>query len=154
IPSSLLNLPPPGFVIPPSPLHDRIADRDSSGRFVGANEGRLRSDLRAAAKRADPRANLCKAAELFARNATAEANAFADLSVTGRAAFAKFRALRLQEKDLLSCPGGQGLPPHARKAALDRAYQVATVLRAGAWPSGPNANACNTRRQALGWIAV
>ena len=161
IPSQLINLPPPASPTPyqaatNGPLHDLAF----TGKSVGANEGRVRADLRAAAQAANPLASLCRAAELFILGDRASGNAFADLSVTGKASFAKFRQLRPQERNIVPClrtkPTVRKRSPveleRAAAAALNRAYEVATVIRAGGWPTGPKG--CAKRRSALGWIAV
>src|SRR6185295_274261 len=76
------------------------------GSTLGANEGRLRAELRVVAQKKDPVQSLCEAAQLFTRNGAASANtpsdrefgnAFADLSVTGKAAFAQFVLLHPNE---------------------------------------------------------
>ncbi len=105
----------------------------------GANEARLRPDLRAAAKRADPRFSLCESAKAFARGDSVLGNAFADLSVTGRRSFAQFRQDPPNERSLSCADGARGLT-----AALDRAYKVANVIRFGNSPE----------RRTLGWIGV
>jgi hypothetical protein len=108
---------------------------------IGANEGRLRADLREVAAEANPVASLCKAAEAFVLGNASDGNALADLSVTGRRSFAAFRARPPQESDILSCLQGkrrQAMPSaaqqNATKAALDRAYRVLGLLRTGGWP--------------------
>ncbi len=125
---------------------------------IGANEGRLRPDLRNAAAQHNPVASLCQAAAAFAVGNTSDGNAFADLSVTGRHSFAAFRAQPPQDAQILACfqnnPRTKALPAatlqHAADAALDRAYRVANVLRAGGWASP---NVC-PERNTLGYIAV
>ncbi|MDQ6886124.1 MAG: hypothetical protein M3068_02405 [Gemmatimonadota bacterium] len=112
------------------------------GINIGANEGRLRADLRMPAGVGDPNLSLCQAAVAFAVGKTADGNAFADLSVTGRRAFAAFRAQRPDASRIMSClqthPYTQALPVAARQtaadAALDRAYRVLNLIRAGGWP--------------------
>jgi len=109
---------------------------------IGANEGRLRTDLRDAAHRASPVESLCKAATSFALGNQSDGNAFADLSVTGRRTFAVFRTRPPQESDILGCLQGnaatQGMAAavlqQAVATALDRAYRVLGTLRAGGWP--------------------
>lgn len=124
------------------------------GSTFGSNEGRLRAELRAAAKAADPIASLCEAAQNFTRDEPATAtdpsgadfgNAFADLSVTGKATFARFATLHPNEAALAASPACAGARPAALTRALDRAYSVASALR------GPH---LSPARQALGWIAV
>jgi pimeloyl-ACP methyl ester carboxylesterase len=106
----------------------------------GANEARLRVELRNAAHRADPLFSLCESAKNFAAGNTELGNALADLSVTGRRSFARFRQSPPNERNL-QCP----IAPQAVTTALDRAYRVANALRFGASPD---------ERLALGWIAV
>jgi hypothetical protein len=123
---------------------------------IGANEGRLRSDLRAAAVAGNPIADLCKSAAAFEKGNSVEGNAFADLSVTGQRAFAAFKARPPQEADILAClptpPVHSVLDAARRKAvgqALDRAYTVLRLLRAGGWPK-----ANLKSRDSLGYVAV
>jgi pimeloyl-ACP methyl ester carboxylesterase len=124
------------------------------GSTLGANEGRVRAELRAAAAKKDPIHDLCQAAQSFTRNHPAPANtpsdhdfgdAFADLSVTGKAAFAEFVHLHPNEAALRGNPACAGASPAAITTALDRAYHVANALR------GPHDS---TARTGLGWIAV
>src|SRR5258708_865329 len=107
----------------------------------GANEGRLRSDLRAAAMDALPDRSLCLAATAFALGKAYDGNAFADLSVTGRLTFARFRAQPPRVADILPCVRQQLSATGIADAqvqtavgrALDRAYSVIRILRAGGW---------------------
>lgn len=124
------------------------------GSTLGANEGRLRAELRAAAAKRDPLSSLCQAAQRLTQNRPAAGdtpadrdfgNAFADLSVTGKAAFAQFQRLRPTDATLRTHPECAGASGSAIASALDRAYRVANALR------GPHAS---PERQALGWIAV
>ena len=122
---------------------------------IGANEGRLRADLREVAAAADPVDALCKSAAAFASNRQSDGRALADLSVTGRRTFAKFRAQPPQLDAIVAClkrGAGAQQPESALRAAanqaLERAYRVATVLRSGGWPAR-----CG-ERAALGFIAV
>ncbi|MCI0537091.1 MAG: hypothetical protein L0Z50_17890 [Verrucomicrobiales bacterium] len=185
MPQNLLDAPPPAnqtFNSPPA--HN-----------IGLNEGRLRSDLRAVARVAEPlECSLHASAILYSRadvdpptQARADletAQAYADLSVTGHKAFAKFRRDLPNERycqTLLTRPLAAGCPtlpapPSAAglisgcRKALDRAYKVANFLRAGQalrtaspWftPNGKDTPAADLERQrkqndrnALGWIAV
>src|SRR5947209_3446927 len=153
---------PAGTLWPPdtrSGVHLRTNKGPIAGAPVstlGANEGRLRAELRAAAAtaRTNPLATLCQAAQSFTRNRPATAdtpsdqafgNALADLSVTGRNAFANFVRLAPRESILDTQPGCRGASPAAMTAALNRAYNVARALRL------PHTS---TERQSLGWIAV
>ena len=125
---------------------------------IGANEGRLRADLRDTAAHRNPVASLCASAAAFALGNTSDGNAFADLSVTGRHTFAAFRAQPPQDAQIVACLQNnartKSLPAaslqHAADAALDRAYRVLNIVRAGGWAS-PNVCA---ERNALGYIAV
>jgi hypothetical protein len=126
---------------PPSPP-TRAQYNPGALTGIGANEGRLRSDLRQMASHHNPMESLCAAAAAFALGNASDGNAFADLSVTGRHAFAAFRAHPPQDPEILSClrsnPRTQGLPAavqqRAADQALDRAYRVLGLLRAGGWP--------------------
>jgi pimeloyl-ACP methyl ester carboxylesterase len=86
-------------------------------------------------------------------DATAESQALADLSVTGRAAFTAFTAAPLRDDELLALarPDLVGIaePPirDAVRAVLDRAYTVAWALR-----GSPSQRAA--LRPPLGWIAL
>src|SRR5262249_51305783 len=72
----------------------------SPGSTLGANEGRVRDELRAVVKKKDPLSALCQAAQKFTSNRPAPnretpsdadfGRAFADLSVTGKAVFSEF----------------------------------------------------------------
>ena len=137
----------------------RISSPEQFDLSIGANEGRLRSDLRDAARRADPNESLCRSAFAYLSHQTAVGNALADLSVTGRRAYAAFKTRPPQEAAIRACL--QKLPSligttvvtdamraAAADSALDRAYRVLHVIRAGGWPS-----AC-PERDALGYIAV
>jgi hypothetical protein len=125
------------------------------GSTLGANEGRLRAELRASASsQNNPIISLCNAAQRFTRNRSASANdpsdqdlgnAFADLSVTGKATFARFVQLRPSEASLRSRPECAGASASSLTKALNRAYQVTIALR-GAHDS--------PQRRALKWIAV
>lgn len=121
---------------------------------IGANEGRLRADLRAIAKRADPRNALCKAVVAFGQGKDSDATAFADLSVTGRRTFAAFKARPPTADEIATCAkrslrgkSDADIRQWTDKA-LARAYRVAQVTRAGGWPKQ-----CS-ERTALGYIAV
>lgn len=124
--------------------------------LVPKTEGRLIPVLRLAAAAADPVQDLHLSAIHFARQNTAIANAYADLSVTGKKAYAQFK--RLHEESALTTTSlleSLKQDPQARSyseaqlaeacdKALDRAYKVANVL--------PYGN--STERKGLGWIAV
>jgi hypothetical protein len=124
-----------GFTLPGEMLFDATRNFTNA---LGANEGRLRRELREAARKADPVASLCASAAAFQRGDDLMGRAFADLSVTGKRSFAEFRKRRPQEGSF-RCVARRGIEP-----ALDRAYAVAHALRVG--------NAA--QRAELGWIAV
>lgn len=130
-------------------------------------EGRLVNWLRAAAQRMDPLEILKQSAESFylvgiATNPadTVEgATAVADLAVTGRGAYGKFRSQPPQDSDLLDDVRNRltaflnGPPDENRllasvRSALDRAYLVTWALR------DPNPATRAQTRASLGWIAV
>src|SRR6185295_4460552 len=92
------------------------------------------------ARAADPVASLCQSAKAFARDDTVLGRAFADLSVTGRKSFTRFRQSPPGEGQIHGCTGNT----RAIASALDRAYNVANAVRF--------ANSPDRRR--LGWIAV
>src|SRR5262249_8911026 len=146
-----------------------------------SNCGRLNSYLRAAVKTGDAKEMLVRAAVAFYRFRHPDLSpglppfalppfappfmlnfygqAFADLPVTGRAAYASFRTLAPSEATLTADVEARLLaafPTHpqvssdvswAIRYALDRAYQVAWALR------GPTPHR-NAAREGLGWIAV
>ena len=128
---------PLGFALPGDLVFD--ATQQFTNAF-GANEGRLRAELRAAAKGANPVFDLCESAKAFARDDTVLGRAFADLSVTGKKSFAQFRKIPPTESNLAGCAGNT----QAVASALNRAYNVANAIRF--------ANSPDRRR--LGWIAV
>jgi hypothetical protein len=129
------NLKGLGFTLPGELAFDPARNFTNS---LGANEGRLRRELREAARKADPVSSLCESASAFERGDDVLGRAFADLSVTGKRSFARFRQLRVREADL-GCKARRGIAP-----ALDRAYAVANTLRVGSVET----------RAGLGWIAV
>jgi pimeloyl-ACP methyl ester carboxylesterase len=154
---------PPGTLIQTGPFKTPIVGAPAS--TLGANEGRVRAELRAVAQKRDPVHSLCQAAQRFTRNGPASTvakvaglivpyntpsdhdfgNAFADLSVTGKATFARFVQLHPNEASLRGNPGCAGASDSSLTGALNRAYRVAAALR------GPHDS---PERKALGWIAV
>jgi pimeloyl-ACP methyl ester carboxylesterase len=114
--------------------------------------------LRTAAAHRNPVESLCRSAEAFALGNASDGNAFADLSVTGRHAYAAFRAQPPQEAQILAClqnnPRTKTLPANvlqgAVTSALNRAYQVAKVIRTGGWAKPGT----NPDRGPLQYIAV
>ena len=133
------------------------------------HEGRLHANLRAAARVANPlTCSLRLSAIHFGLQEDALGRAFADLSVTGRRAFAQFRGSLPQQAscDALptqvpaaGCPGPatQSRPSDAEliagcRRALERAYSVANFLRTGQSLQTNPAKEAN--RTSLGWIAV
>jgi pimeloyl-ACP methyl ester carboxylesterase len=131
------------------------AIQGSPGSTLGANEGRVRQELRAVAKKKNPISALCQAAQMFTRNKPAPnadtpsdsefGTAFADLSVTGKATFAKFVELHPTAATLRANSECTGAADTALETALDRAYAVASALRL------PHNSAARKR---LHWIAV
>jgi pimeloyl-ACP methyl ester carboxylesterase len=132
--------------------------------------GRLIRPLRIAARTKDAREILARGAvarytgrhsELTSPdpNSGVIQDALSDLAVTGRSAYASFRALGLVEADLSALVKSKlaaGYPAHqvvdadlsdAIKETLERAYKVAWALR------GPVGHR-KAERDALGWIAV
>lgn len=128
---------------------------------IGKNEGRLRSDLRSAAAEADPLKTLRLAAYRYAAGETVLAQAFADLSVTGRKTFEAFRRIKPQEEFCTTVASERPATLSAAgvtdgcHTALDRAYRVANFLRTGQRGDTPAAKKAKTdERKFLGWIAV
>jgi hypothetical protein len=154
IPPQLLDTPPPaGWQINVPAAHN-----------IGANEGRLRPELRAVAglASAQPFNALRQASFKFAVGDTVWGNAFADLSVTGRKAFAAFSKALPGEPFCQSLAAQAPAPPltandvlNGCRVALDRAYRVANFLRTGERGDTPALKAAKTaERNLLGWIAV
>ncbi|MBI2520738.1 MAG: hypothetical protein HYV97_09985 [Bdellovibrio sp.] len=124
--------------------------------FEVQSEGRLDKNLRQAARKADPLFNFHKATLRYLEGATDFGNAYADLSVTGRQSFARFRQLHaageINEETILLSLAQDPLAKKFTKEqlwsastrAITRAYKVANVL--------PNGNSPD--RPGLGWIAV
>lgn len=152
-------------LIPPNMLDTPpLANRQfnvPAGQNIGANEGRLKPELRKAAADADPLKSLRSAAYQFAAGNTDMGKAFADLSVTGRKAFDKFRTALPKEPFCQSILGGR--PGQLNEAsvlngcrtALDRAYRVANFLRTGQRGDAPAEKTRKTEERAfLEWIAV
>jgi pimeloyl-ACP methyl ester carboxylesterase len=160
--------------IPQTLLDTTVASFDSpAGHNIGANEGRLRSDLRTVARLADPmNCTLPLAAianGLGGDDNEAMGQALADLSVTGRRAFAAFKQAKKlptyctkQMPALASllpanCPMLSSMPKRAElvkgcQKALDRAYTVANFLRTGQnLQTNPDKV---SQRNNLHWIAV
>lgn len=94
------------FVVPPT-----LAAPATAPYVLG--EGRIRSDLRNAAKAADVYDSLRLAAFNFATGNLELGNAFADLSVTGRKSFAQFKALNMTDEQLFQSirPPSRGRQP-------------------------------------------
>jgi hypothetical protein len=150
------------YAPPPSPPREQynpaaLFSNDPSAKpNIGSNEGRLRQDLRDTAAHHNPMESLCNSAAAFAAGNASDGNAFADLSVTGRVAFADFRARPPQEAQILTClhnnPRTKALSEatlqRSAGSALDRAYRVLQTVRAGGWPV-----TCS-ERSTLGYIAV
>ncbi|HBR51243.1 MAG TPA: hypothetical protein DEA71_14305, partial [Nitrospira sp.] len=123
----------------------------------GVKTGRLAPWLREAAQTRDPMAILRRAVVARFRprtaDAAAESQALADLAVTGRVAFTRFRSMRPRDELLLSAVRTElsSIDPSALGATvrevLDRAYNVAWALR-----GSPTQR--RDLRPGLGWIAV
>ncbi len=151
IPQDMLDTPPPAGGVMNVPV----------ARNLGQNEGRLRPELRKAAKDADPLQSLRLAAYQFADGNKAMGKAFADLSVTGHRSFEKFRLARPKESFCESILGGRPAQLSETnvltgcRSALDRAYRVANFLRTGQRGDTPTEKTRKTNeRIELGWIAV
>jgi hypothetical protein len=164
---------PDGYFLPPPSMVDTPGSSFGipPGHNIGAHEGRLRADLRAIARARDPLGcSLRLAAAEYATGNNLTAQAYADLSVTGRRAFEQFRfeAPKAAYCDTIlprrgmrplnpACPAPAAPPSEAALRegclrALDRAYDVANFLRTGQLLQ---ANPKKKRdRDALGWIAV
>lgn len=84
----------------------------------------LAPDLRDVAAARDPMTALSESAQAFADEDDVRGRAFADLAVSGAAAFEAFAELEPQLDDLPA-----ELPREAREAAVERAYAVAWALR-------------------------
>ena len=147
---------PPGPATPA--MYDTTTSRPGSpGSTIGANEGRLIGFLRMVAARQDPTAALCDDAKAYAGNSTAlpfprptgpaHGNAMADLAVTGKHSFARFRAESPTLESLKRACAGVA-DAHLNRA-LDRAYAVANAIRVRGVDAQPT-----TERKGLGWVAV
>jgi pimeloyl-ACP methyl ester carboxylesterase len=159
----------------PQKLLDTTVEKfnDPPAHHIGANEGRLRSELRAVARLADPIHCSIPLAAIYnglgGEDNKAIGQAMADLSVTGRRAFASFKQAHKNpdycQKELpamarnlpAACPLLSNLPSKGElvngcRKALIRAYEVANFLRTG---ENLQINPDKSReRQRLGWIAV
>jgi pimeloyl-ACP methyl ester carboxylesterase len=143
-------IPPPGFV----DYWDWTRIKDNPG---GVRTGRLAPWLADAARTRNPREILRRAVVArfppIMRDTSAESQALADLSVTGRAAFAAFTAVPPRDDELLALarPSLAGIAEaqirDAVRTVLDRAYTVAWALR-----GSPSQRAA--LRPSLGWIAL
>jgi hypothetical protein len=145
VPSDVVNGTPTRVyfapIIPPQLLDSAPAPGTQinvpAAHNIGANEGRLRPELRAAAAAAQPLQSLRLAAFKFAAGDVVWGNAFADLSVTGHKSFANFSQTLPEEAFCQSLAGQQPAPLTANdvvngcRTALDRAYRVANFLRTG-----------------------
>jgi pimeloyl-ACP methyl ester carboxylesterase len=162
---------------PDEPCKDRVVE--TTRTFPPISEvvacpdsfcGRLISPLRTAAKTKDAKEILARAAVARYRgmhselkssepNSSVIQGALSDLAVTGRSAYASFRAVGQVEKDLSALVKSKlaaGFPKHrvvgadlsrAIKETLERSYKVAWALR------GP-VRYRSSKRDALGWVAV
>jgi len=131
---------------------------DPAAHNIGPSEGRIRAELRIAARTADPLQSLRVAAAAFALGRENLGNAYADISVTGHKSFAKFRSAPPQDNfcQSLSPPRGTQLDLMTGcRRALDRAYRVANFLRSGQRGDTPADKTRKTdERLNLRWIAV
>jgi len=131
---------------------------DPAAHNIGPNEGRVRAELRMAARTAEPLQSLRLAAAEFAQGHQDWGNAYADISVTGHKSFAKFRSDPPQDsfcKSLRPPRGTQLDLLNGCRMALDRAYRVANFLRSGQRGDTPADKTRKTNeRLELGWIAV
>lgn len=147
-----------GFILPTQPTPTQYTSNANqlvkTPALLGSNEGRLRDELREVAAKRDPMAALCQAAKRFATNRPKSAtmpsdrelgNAFADLSVTGKATFAAFVHARPDDAKLKAHAACAGASDAAIATALDRAYAVANAVRK---------DHKSAERRKLGWIAV
>jgi hypothetical protein len=146
---------PPGHYVPPAALVDgaRQTFNNPPGKNIGSSEGRLRKELRDAAARADPLDSLRAAAAALAAGDKTLGNAYADLAVTGRRSLARFRSAPPSEATIVDAARRMGATANAAalevgaRDALNRAYRVAYVVRAGGAIQ-------RAERAALGYIAV
>jgi hypothetical protein len=134
---------------------ERLGDRSGAG----VRTARLVQSLRRVAAARDPMAALVESAVRRHNGASdAMTTALADLAVTGRTAFARFRAAPPSESSLHAAltralrERGRGEPDpralnHAVGRTLDRAYQVAWALVA-------EGDRRQELREGLGWVAV
>jgi hypothetical protein len=155
---SMLYFTAPGNMLDTSPPSGKTMNVPA-GHYIGQNEGRLSQDLRVAAQTKDPRAMLLLATTKFVAGDIPKGNAFADLSVTGRATFASFKSNPPQEPFCQSLTGQ--IAGNANdilngcQMALDRAYEVANYLRTGQQGDSAALKAAKkAERNKLGWIAV
>jgi len=140
-------------VVPPQYFEPTIPPK----LLDGQNEGRLITDLRAAAQLADPNNSLRLASISFSKNDSVLGNAFADLSVTGHKSFATFKINPPNCKSLIDKHPQDDRTEilNGCRKALNRAYQVANFLRTGQRGDTPALKTRKTNaRNALGWIAV
>ena len=136
-----------------------LPGRHSPGDTLGAVEGRIIGSLREIASQKDPIHALCESASAFAgrpgdhRTPSPEwANAAADLAVTGREAFARFRENPPTLAMLEQRCGGLSNADYNR--ALDRAYALANAIRITNHDPALDGGKLSATRRALGWAAV
>ncbi|MFT3774004.1 MAG: hypothetical protein QM820_52230 [Minicystis sp.] len=166
--------PPPGYWRVPNnmTLGAFTAHELSSGlplgysvNTYGYGMGRLKDSLRLAAREANAFNDLARAAAHYRVCDNANGNAYADLAVTGQRSFAHFasaavtgdpnlraRLFTKMADYAMSMPENCTPPPGELPVsmALDRAYRVANVIRAGFRPGSKEA----AYRDTFGWIAV
>jgi hypothetical protein len=130
--------------------------------LTGRDMGRLRDDLRDVAagipSRYSTREIICRSAVAFYGNDPATGKALADLTVTGRRAFADFRnnsmSIAFYRQDAYcrnQLPADDAVKDTWITTALERAFRVANVLHVGMEFGSPE---YVTKRIELGYIAV
>ena len=140
------HVPPPGFV-------DYWDWNHLGDNAEGVHTGRLAEGLRRAAQNFDPMSKLRDSAiGRLTSSLLAKSNALADLAVTGRESYRRFREQPPTDETVLAAvaavPGTDlTRAPEAVRDTLNRAYTVAWALR------GDPAHRQGLRDR-LGWIAV
>lgn len=160
-PRQLRTNTPPEFV-PPRKFVDYWKWSKIRDDRDGVRTGRLAPWLRDAARTRNPMDILSRSVIAAFRpttdDASAESQALADLAVTGRVSFARFRARPPQDETLFDQARNfygriplEGVPPEqireTVRRVLDRAYTVAWALRG-------SRSQRRALRQSLGWIAL
>jgi pimeloyl-ACP methyl ester carboxylesterase len=127
----------------------------SDGKNPGDYSLRLKQPLRDVAREKNPTTALANAAVKYYAGDKSSGDAFADLSVTGRAAYDRFLSHQPTADEVMSqaVPLAGKNPDQTKfraavQEAIARAYEVAWALR------GPNGQQRFQLRKSLGWIAV